>query len=86
MLKPLQKNVVLKKEEVENKTSSGIFLGTENKSLPSIAKVLAVGPDCESKLKENDTVVFKEYSGSKVKIDTIEYIIIDEEDILAIIQ
>ena len=52
MLKPLNKNIVLKKEEVENKTASGIILTTETKSLPTVGEVVAVGPQCENDLKE----------------------------------
>lgn len=83
MLKPLYKNVVLKKEEVENKTASGIILSTETKEVPSVGEVVAVGPKCESGLKAGDKVVFKQYSGTKVTLDEVEYTVIDEEDILA---
>lgn len=86
MLKPLNKNIVLKKEEVENKTASGIILTTETKSLPTVGKVCAVGPQCENDLKNGDRVVFKEYSGTKVKLDEVEYIVIDEKDVLACIE
>ena len=54
MLKPLNKNIVLKKEEIENKTASGIILTTETKSLPTVGEVVAVGPQCENDLKEKD--------------------------------
>lgn len=86
MLKPLYKNVVLKKEEQEQKTASGIILSTETKELPSIGKVVAVGPECKANLKEGDRVVFKQYSGTKVTLDDEEYTVIDEEDILAAIE
>lgn len=86
MLKPLNKNIVLKKEEVENKTASGIILTTETKSLPTVGEVVEVGPQCENDLKEKDRVVFKEYSGTKVKLDGVEYIVIDEKDVLACIE
>ncbi len=86
MLKPLNKNIVLKKEEVENKTASGIILTTETKSLPTVGEVMAVGPQCENKLNKGDRVVFKEYSGTKVKLDGVEYIVIDEKDVLACIE
>lgn len=86
MLKPLNKNIVLKKEEVENKTASGIILTTETKSLPTVGEVVAVGPQCENDLKEKDRIVFKEYSGTKVKLDGVEYIVIDEKDVLACIE
>ena len=82
IIKPLHDNVVLKKEKVENKTSSGIILTTESKSMPSVATVVAVGKDCKAEIKENDQVVYKEYSGTNIKIDEVEYIVISEKDIL----
>ena len=47
---------------------------------------MAGGPQCENDLKEKDRVVFKEYSGTKVKLDGVEYIVIDEKDVLACIE
>lgn len=86
MLKPLHDNVVLKKEkaEKETKTASGIILTESNKNDPSYAIVVAKGEDCKAGIKEGDKVVYKEYSGTKVKLDDEDYIIIEEEDILAI--
>ena len=52
----------------------------------SIGKVIAVGPKCESGLKVGDKVVFKQYSGTKVTLDEVEYTVIDEEDILASVE
>lgn len=86
MLKPLHKNVILKKAEEEKKTASGIILTEAHKDRPSIASVVAIGKDCETTMKERDNVVYKEYSGTKVSIKDVEYIIIEEEDILAIIE
>ncbi len=86
MLRPLNKNVVLKKEAEEKKTASGIILTESTKDKPSVAVVVAVGKDCEAKIKENDRVVYKEYSGTKVKMDEVEYIIIEDEDILAVVE
>lgn len=86
MLKPLHNQVVLKKEEIENKTSSGIILTTENKKMPSVGKVLAKGPKCESEIKENDRVVYKEYSGTSITLDHEDYVVIEEKDILAIVK
>ena len=83
MIKPLHDNVILKKEEVENKTSSGIILTTETKKIPSVATVVAVGPECKAEIKENDKVVYKEYSGTNIEIDEVEYIVISVKDILA---
>ena len=84
MIKPLHDNVILKKEEVENKTSSGIILTTETKKIPSVATVVAVGPECKAEIKENDKVVYKEYSGTTMKIDDEEFIVIKDEDIIAV--
>ena len=86
MLKPLRNQVVLKKYEEENKTNSGIILSVENKKLPSVAVVVAKGIKVESEINVNDKVVYKEYSGTKVTLDEIEYIVIEEEDILAVIE
>lgn len=86
MLRPLNKNVVLKKEAEEKKTASGIILTESTKDKPSVAVVVAVGKDCEAKIKENDRVVYKEYSGTKVKMDDVDYIIIEDEDILAVVE
>lgn len=84
MIKPLHKFVLIKKEEEkENKTASGIVLSTEKKEVPSIASVIAVGDECTSSLKENDRVIYKEYSGTKVTVEDQDYIVIDEKDIIA---
>lgn len=50
--------------------------------MPSVATVVAVGKDCKAEIKENDQVVYKEYSGTNIKIDEVEYIVISEKDIL----
>lgn len=86
MLRPLNNQVVLKKEEVETKTSSGIILSSETKKMPSVGKVLALGTKCESDLKVNDKVVYKEYSGTSVTLNHEDYIVIEEKDILAVIE
>ena len=56
MIKPLHDNVVLKKEKVENKTSSGIILTTESKSMPSVATVVAIGKDCKAEGKRSSSL------------------------------
>lgn len=86
MLKPLHDNVVLKKEEIENKTASGIILTSENKNKPSIGVVEAIGDGCkDAGYQVGDKVVYKEYSGTRVKIEEEEYIVIADEDILAVV-
>lgn len=93
MLKPLHDNVVLKKEKVEQKTASGIILTGDVKEEPDFATVVAVGDGkfVEGNLvpvnvKVNDKVVFKQYSTTKVKFENVEYLIISEKDILAVIE
>lgn len=87
MLKPLHDNVVLKKEKIEKetKTASGIILTEKDKKTPSYATVVAIGPKCKADIKEMDKVVYKEYSGTNVTIDNEEFILVEDEDILAVI-
>lgn len=86
MLKPLNKNVILQKEKEEKKTASGIILTENAKEIPSVAKVVAVGKESNLDISEGSQVVYKEYSGTKVKIDQCEYLIIEDKDILAVIE
>jgi len=93
MLRPLHDNVVLKKEKVENKTASGIILTGDVKEQPSFAIVEAVGEGAfvdgkrvPPTVKVGDKVVFKKYSTTEFKFEEVEYLIIAEKDILAIIQ
>ena len=93
MLKPLNGNVLLKKEVEETKTVSGIILSDASKEIPSIAKVIAVGEGnlVDGKLvplnvEEGDTVVFKKYSGTEFEYENEEYLIVDAKDILAVVK
>ena len=86
MLKPLHENVILIKEEAEKKTASGIILTDNSEKKSNIATVVAVGEDVKSEIKVNDRVVYKEYSGTNVEMDDKKYIIIEAEDILAIVE
>ena len=92
MLQPLYGNEKLKKEKEENKTETGIILNND-KEKPSIAKVLATGEGhyedgklIPMKVKKGDQIVFKKYSGTEFTYDKVEYLIVDEKDILAIIK
>lgn len=93
MLKPLNEYVVLEKEKVENKTSSGIILSDKPKEQPSIGYVVAVGPGkvengqvIKMDVQVGDKVIFKKYGGTEVEIDDHEYLIISITDILAIVE
>lgn len=82
-LKPLQDRVVAKKEEPQTTTKSGILLG-EAKEAPSYAVVESVGPDVKD-VKKGDKVIYKQYSTTDVKLEDTDYIILKEEDVLAVV-
>ncbi|MDO4508070.1 MAG: co-chaperone GroES [Candidatus Saccharibacteria bacterium] len=81
MLKPLKDMVVAVVLKPLEKTESGILLG-EAKEKPVGAEVVAVGPEVKA-IKKGETIIYKEYSTTNVKIDDTEYIIVKEEDVLA---
>lgn len=82
---PLADRVVAEPVETQNKTASGIYLPDGAKEKPVMAKVVAVGKDVKN-LKEGDKILYKEYSTTEVKIDGTEYILVKEEDVLAIVK
>lgn len=82
MLKPLADYVVLILEKEEQKTASGIILTSENKDKQAIGNVFAVGPKAEE-LDVNDRVIYESYSGTKVKLEGEEYLVIQAKHILA---
>ena len=92
-LKPLGDRVVLKQLVAEETTKSGIVLPGQNKEKPQQAEVVAVGPggvvdgtEIQMEVKVGDQVIYSKYSGTEVKLDDEEYIIVKQSDILAIIQ
>lgn len=92
-IKPLADRCVVKKLDSEEKTAGGIVLPDSAKEKPQQGEVLAVGPgklDDKSarqamEVKVGDKVLFAKYSGTEVKIDGVEYLILSERDILAVI-
>lgn len=86
MLRPLNTNVILKKEKVQTTTASGIVLVAPKETIGNQARVIAVGPKCDETLNVDSMVIFKEYAGTNFKQDDEEYIILDEKDILAVIE
>ena len=92
-LKPLADRVLLKATEAEETTKSGIILSTANKEKPVISEVIAVGPggvvdgkEIVMTVKPGDKVVVAKYAGTEVKLDGIEYSIVRQSDILAIVE
>ena len=92
MIKPLSDRVLIKMKESEETTKSGIILATNEQEKPQIAEVIEVGQGKmidgkreEMTVKKGDNVVISKYSGTEVKYEGEEYIILREEDILAIV-
>lgn len=93
MLKPLQDRVVIKMMESEETTKSGIILASSAKEKPQIAEVIAVGPGLKEEgkvvpveVKKGDKVVVSKYSGTEVKYEGEDLIIVKESDILAVVE
>ena len=88
-LQPLADRVVIKMVEAEETTKSGIILTGTAKEKPQVAEVIAVGPgvkDNKMQVKVGDKVITSKFSGTEVKIEGNEYIIVKENDILAIVE
>ena len=87
-IKPLQDRVVVKMTEAEETTKSGIILSGSAKEKPEVAQVVEVVPgtsDVKMEVKKGDKVLISKYSGTNVKLDGEEYIIVKMEDILAVV-
>jgi chaperonin GroES len=93
-LKPLGDRLVIKPVEQEEQTSSGIFLPETAKEKPMQGKVVAAGPGSRKETGEriamdvqvNDTVLYAKYSGTTIKLEGQEYLIVRETDVLAIVE
>ncbi len=93
MIKPLSDRVLVKMKESEETTKSGIILASTAKEKPQMAEVVEVGPGKmidgkreTMEVKKGDTVVVSKYAGTEVKYEGEEYIILREDDILAIVE
>ncbi|MCL2212539.1 MAG: co-chaperone GroES [Oscillospiraceae bacterium] len=92
-LKPLSDRVVLRPTEAEETTKSGIVLASAAQEKPSVAEVVAVGPgglvdgkEVTMTVKPGDRVITSKYSGTEVKCDGVEYVIVKQGDILAVVE
>ena len=92
-LKPLADRVVIKSLEVEETSKGGIILTGTAKEKPHMAEVIAVGPGGNVDGKEvtmhvsvGDRVIYSKYAGTEVKLDGVEYIVVRQNDILAIVE
>ncbi len=92
-IKPLADRVVLRFVEAEETTKSGIILAGAAKEKPQVAEVIAVGPggivdgkEIGMYVKVGDKVLISRYGGTEVKLDGVEYTIVRQNDILAIVE
>lgn len=91
-IKPLADRVVLKMLEAEETTKGGIILTTAAQEKPQVAEITAVGPggivdgkEIKMEVKVGDKVLMSKYAGTQVKVDGVEYTIVRQSDILAIV-
>ena len=91
-IKPLGDRVVIKRLEAEEKTKSGIILPNQAKEQPQMAEIVAVGPGgvvdgktVVMEVKVGDRVIFSKYAGTEIKYEGVDYTILSQRDILAII-
>ncbi len=93
-LKPLLDRVLVQRVEEETKTMGGIIIPDSAKEKPAEGKVIAVGDGkiaddgsrIEPQLKEGDRILFGKYSGTEVKIEGEEYLIMREDDVLGVVE
>ncbi|PIP26684.1 MAG: co-chaperone GroES [Candidatus Moranbacteria bacterium CG_4_9_14_3_um_filter_40_7] len=84
---PLRDNVLVKLIKKDAKTKSGIVLPeTVSEDKPQEGKIIAVGDSKEIKVKSGQTVIFAKYSGTEIKINAEDYLLIKNEDLLAIVR
>ena len=94
-VRPLGDKILLKRAEPEERTEAGIFLPESAKDQPREGKIIALGEGILNKetgsympfsVKKGDRVIFSSYSGTEVKLDDEEYLILTEDDILGVIE
>ena len=92
-IKPLADRVVIKMTEAEETTKGGIILAAASKEKPQIAEVVAVGPGgvvdgekVDMYLKVGDKVLLSKYAGTEVKVDDVEYTILRQSEVLALVE
>lgn len=93
MIKPLADRIVIEVAEVERSTKSGIVIPDTSKEKPQKGKVVAIGSGklldngerAKSEVAVGDNVLFNKYAGTEVKVDDVDYLVIRESDILAVL-
>ncbi|MEZ6192422.1 MAG: co-chaperone GroES [Phycisphaerales bacterium] len=93
-IKPLGDKILVKRVEAETKTNSGIFLPESAKEKPQQAKVIAVGEGkvldngerAKPTVKKGDTIILSKWGGTELKLDGQEYLVMSEDEVLAIVE
>lgn len=94
MIRPVADRILIKMEEQEETTKSGIILSNGAKEKPQIAEVIEVGPGIQDKegkevqmyIKKGDRVIVSKYAGTEIKYEGKEYTIVKQEDVLAVVE
>lgn len=82
-IQPLGTRVLVRPLEQETKTSSGLYLPETAKEKPQTGQVIAIGDDESIKVKPKDKVLFAKYGGTEFKLDGVEYLLLEANDLLA---
>ena len=93
-IKPLGDKIIVQRLEAEEKTASGIFLPEGAKEKPQQAKVVRVGTGktldngtvTDFQVKEGDTIILGKWGGTEIKVDGEDYIVMGEDEVLAIVE
>lgn len=92
-IKPLTDRVLIQAEKAEETTKSGIVLTSAAQEKPQISRVIAVGPggmvdgkEVTMTVKPGDKVITSQYAGTKVTLEDVEYVVVRQNDILAIVE
>ena len=93
-LRPLQDRILVKRVEEETKTAGGLFIPETAKEKPQRGEIVAIGNGKKTEdgkvlpldVKVGDTVLFGKYSGTEVKVDNEEYLMMREDDLLAVVE
>lgn len=91
-LKPLGDRVILKQDEAEETTASGLYIASESKEKPCTGRIVAVGEgktNAEGKLvplsvKEGDRVIYSKYGGNDIQVDGEDFVLLKSDDLYAV--
>ncbi|MBO4460223.1 MAG: co-chaperone GroES [Clostridiales bacterium] len=92
-IKPLADKVVVKKLEAEETTKGGLILSSGSQQKPQVAEIIAVGPggvvdgnEIKMEVTVGQKVIIRDYAGTNVKLDGEEFIVVRQEDIVAVVE